>query len=147
MMFAVELYFELNFGGPGRLGARRRVFLVGQRNETLDVNSIRRNARAPQRFERAFHERLGTAYVAVCMGPRSRQFCEEGDGWQTLNRIEPVEHFEPRRMLLGERVDLLPIDNRLLVAIGIDEAKPAATRDKRRSDDRKNRRDTAAAGE
>src|SRR5271169_3611220 len=73
VMRSVEFHFEQNlFSAAIRLDDGCSVFLVGQRDEALDVNSRWRNAKPAQRFERAIHECFGTAYVAVSCGRRAR---------------------------------------------------------------------------
>src|SRR5260370_6636814 len=100
VMYSVEFDLELNLAIRGRLNDWHRVFLVGQRNKPFGMNSCWRDFESAKRFERALHERLRTAYVAVRAYPRSRQFRELRNRRQTLNRIERVNHLHPGRMLI-----------------------------------------------
>src|SRR5260370_33404949 len=116
MMRSVELDFELNLVVAIRLDDRYGVFLIGKRDETLDMNSRRYDAKPAQRFERAVHERLGPAYVAVRTGPRPRKVGEPRDRRQAMKRVEQVNHLAPRRMILCQRDQLIAEDHRILVA-------------------------------
>jgi hypothetical protein len=135
--------------GWRQLGGRRgrRILLVGQRREALDVDLRRVHLDALQRCDAGLHEGAWAADEGLAAPERLRELCQLGHRRHALHRVEPVDHHQPRRVGAGERRELAPEDHRALVAVGVDQRDAALALREHRPQDREDRRDAAAAGE
>lgn len=93
------------------------------------------------------HERLRAAHEGLTVGVRGEHGRQPVHGGQALEGLQPVDHEQPVRVVLGQRPQFVAEDDRGLVAVGVQQHHPAPALGQRRFGDRQDRRDAAASGD